>query len=406
MFSKNLKIALLAGAALIVALQVIRCGGGGDGDSPSTRVLEPISYTGVTTPAAISLANTPTLVTNVLYGGAANVTDIPSGVTITQPSAQPASSSIGADPFLDLFRSSLDNVVGSATQGYTIPAAVVYNNEITYCESGHYVVNGSLDDITGLGTLTFDYYNCLDNGVTLDGMMHFHVHYISYDQFNFTMEFVLMTMMSPEHNVSMSGTVQSDNTLYGNKLNDRETMNYVERANSTGRMFKYENFVMTLVTNDVYSPSMGGSISYSGVPVATMYDSDHGSYSVETPAALQFSSTYLSHPDLGGQLIVTGAQSGFQLTVESQRHVKLELDLDGAAGYEVVRYVLWSELDNFTTLNLTDSDGDGMHDSWENLFGLNPMIDDAAEDPDDDELTNLEEYEQGYDPSSSFSPGV
>jgi len=56
------------------------------------------------------------------------------------------------------------------------------------------------------------------------------------------------------------------------------------------------------------------------------------------------------------------------------------------------------------SLNLTDTDGDGMHDSWETSFGLNPALDDSAGNLDGDTLTNLQEYQQGYDPSNPLSP--
>lgn len=387
-------------------LLIISCGGGGGGDSAPVdsapaRDLQPISYTGNTEPVAITLNNTPTLVTNVLFGGS-TASDIPSAVTITGASALPGEFLSSADRYMDVFDFSLDNMLGNATHGFKIPAGVDVN-DTEYCESGYYTVQGSLNDITGTGTLTFDYYNCLDDGVTLDGMMHFHVHYMDYYHMNSTMEFVLMTLSCLEFNTSLSGTVQMDDSISGNSLIEKSTMNYVEKDNNTGRVYQYENYVMTIVINDVYSYYSGGSINYSGAPVAIMYDSLHGSLAVESITPFLFSSTTRSYPDLGGQLVLTGNQTSIQLSVESSRHAKLELDVDGALGYEVVRYVLWSELDNHATLNLADSDGDGMHDSWEISFGLDPNINDAADNLDNDTLTNLEEYEQGYDPNNPLS---
>ena len=53
-----------------------------------------------------------------------------------------------------------------------------------------------------------------------------------------------------------------------------------------------------------------------------------------------------------------------------------------------------------------DTDGDGMPDGWEVTRGLSPLVDDAAEDPDGDGYTNLEEYQGNSLPNVATSfPG-
>lgn len=49
-------------------------------------------------------------------------------------------------------------------------------------------------------------------------------------------------------------------------------------------------------------------------------------------------------------------------------------------------------------VSTADSDGDGIPDSYEMAHGLNPAVNDAGGDRDDDGLTNLGEFLAGTDP--------
>jgi hypothetical protein len=51
--------------------------------------------------------------------------------------------------------------------------------------------------------------------------------------------------------------------------------------------------------------------------------------------------------------------------------------------------------------DLTDSDGDGLPDSWEETNGTDPHVADARADPDKDTVTNFEEFNRGTNPQSS-----
>jgi hypothetical protein len=45
-----------------------------------------------------------------------------------------------------------------------------------------------------------------------------------------------------------------------------------------------------------------------------------------------------------------------------------------------------------------DDDNDNMPDDWEVQYGLNPLVDDAAAEPDGDQISNLSEYLGGTGP--------
>lgn len=50
-----------------------------------------------------------------------------------------------------------------------------------------------------------------------------------------------------------------------------------------------------------------------------------------------------------------------------------------------------------------DTDGDGMPDGWEVQHGLNPRVNDAADDLDGDGVSNLVEFNRGFDPQNKYS---
>jgi len=52
---------------------------------------------------------------------------------------------------------------------------------------------------------------------------------------------------------------------------------------------------------------------------------------------------------------------------------------------------------------IADSDGDGMPDAWETLYGLSTSTDDSAQDPDHDGFTNLQEYLANTNPNDPGS---
>ena len=57
-------------------------------------------------------------------------------------------------------------------------------------------------------------------------------------------------------------------------------------------------------------------------------------------------------------------------------------------------------LSNPKLINFSDQDGDKLWDGYEAFFGLNPLIDDSAEDLDNDQFSNLSEFLGFSDPSN------
>jgi hypothetical protein len=383
---------ILTSLALLV---LSACFGGGGGSSTPPPTVQPLSYVGNTDMADITLVNAPILLVDVLYGG-----ETSSGLVASVSLPVAGDAAAVTNRLVVLLNYSMENFIGDSSSGFYVPQGVLIDETIG-CDAGYYTLKGTLDDATGAGTLAFNYVDCVLDGITYNGSGTMIFHYIDIYTGNMSasMDFGLLTMSGLGFKDSMSGVIYIEDIFYGAQLTETIQLNIVAETDVLNKMYKFDGYTMTLTVNDIWNYYSSASIGYGGL----VYDSVHGGISIENYSPLTFSSILNTEPDGGGPLTMIGNTSRMQLTVESERHVSLELDLDGNGSYEVVRYILWQEIDDHANLNLKDSDGDGMHDSWEVTHGLDASTDDAAGDPDADEYTNLAEYQGGSDPQNVLS---
>jgi len=361
-----------------------------------------LAYVGNTKPANVTLDNALTLIVNALHGGA-TAAGIPTGVLLSASEADSGHSTVVSDRIVSLLDYTTESLVGSAVSGYSMPLGFAVNETMS-CDSGYYTMVGTLDDATGTGTLAVNYVNCVLDGMTYNGSGTMTVDYIDIYtlSFNMTLDFVLLSMSSPDFSGSMSGSISIDESFSGSSVYETITLNAVAQDDVLGKMYKYQNYMMQFYIADVFYSLSEANLYING----EIFDSIHGGIMAETTSPLVFSSLQLTEPDSGGPLRMIGKNTAsIQLTVLSGRHVLLEFDLDGNGIIEATRtrYVLWREIDDYTSLDLADNDGDMMHNSWEEMYGLDPDVDDAGDDADTDGYTNLEEYQGGSDPQNISS---
>ncbi|NBD34496.1 MAG: PKD domain-containing protein [Chloroflexi bacterium] len=149
-------------------------------------------------------------------------------------------------------------------------------------------------------------------------------------------------------------------------------------------------------TTNTYTVLLTTTNGYGGEATATHqvtvpFDNDGDGLTNATEDAL---GTDPNDPDSDGD----GLTDGEEVNTYGTDPNDTDSDDDGLTDYEEVN-------DYETDPNNTDSDGDGMPDGWEVDNALNPLVDDAADDADNDGLTNLEEYQAGADPQNPDSDG-
>ena len=320
------------------------------------------------------------------------------------------------------------------------------NTTVNVCDSGRYTIDNisgfdmSIVDMDCELLLTFlyvdnyrpRYFWSPDVSVIINSNSTNHVE-ASMD-FNY-LRYIQAYAGGAEENIdlALTGSISYSNTVLNITREIYTGLNLVGEYDIgkdyvVGKMIKFSDFGINELIDDVNDPENRGAIYFSGSP-AIFYHSDVGGVIVETISPLRFSglhnSTANNFPDESGEILFTGNNSSMTFKVMSERHFKLEVDSDGDSNPDAIRYIYYGDFREdyvsksscyYTSYgtptfscayyNLSDYDGDGMHDIWETLYNTSPGTYDAEDDDDNDGLTNYEEYMQGYYPWSEFSPGI
>lgn len=377
-------------AAGVVAALLVACGGGGGGGGQSAGTA-PLVYTGATTPAVITTASAATLVAGVI-GSSDSSASIGGVIAVNVAGSQRHVASAGPADFARRLDRSLraPRLQPSRDSGARVAAIPV--DSTTPCDSGSVRVSGTLSD-SGTGTLSVAYNDCRTGDDTLSGTASMRVDAfdLSYGPTDYTVSFDRISLRGPGANADATGAMRSQVNVAANS--ETLTSNYVAVDVSARKMTKIENCVSLVVYDSIFTPS-----SFTESISGRVFDQALGFVDVATNAPLHFSTLDQAFPD-SGQVLLTGAASGhIRVTAESAGVTTLGLDLDGDSSFEIAATSKWTDLSGFAGTDLGDSDGDGMHNSWEQAYGLNPGDSaDAALDKDGDGASNRTEYFAGTD---------
>jgi len=252
-------LALLAVIVLGVLTTVGSGGGGGGGGSTAPTSL---TYTGVTTPAAVDQSNAQTLVAAALQGGSAG-TLVTGAVELPGPAARSGEPRVIG--LVDLLKGSLERIDFTLAGGTTVSGTLVPYSETIPSPygTGSLILSFTYDDQTGSfsGTATYNNYcedadSCVNGESGFSGQLDLTVSPPELESAQFTFPLLSVTdngiayqmsgaigmiVQSPtQTQVTMSavigdssGTYKIDNYVY--LVTDYTT--YVEVAQSAGRFY-------------------------------------------------------------------------------------------------------------------------------------------------------------------------
>lgn len=244
-------------------------------------------------------------------------------------------------------------------------------------------------DDNGLGNLTVTFSNCRDGDgtTTINGATRLTIRsrlgIAGSSVGDATTNFDDVTLAQGTGTFRLQGRIDVRRTTAA----ETTTINLTTRDNGNNRAIDLRNYV---VTRAILAGEPGEEERYAG----RVYLSDLGFVEVTTPTAFVYSNAVTVVPDRRGMLALGGAgASRVEFGIVSNDATRLRLDANGDGTFETSVALAFESLVDTTADDLADSDGDGMHNSWERRFGLNPNdAGDAERDADGDGASNREEH--------------
>jgi hypothetical protein len=384
-FRVNVSPALKRNAAALLLAAVNACGGGGGGGGGDTS---PLVYNGSTSAAIVTASNAAILVSAAMGGGEV--------VTALSAVAETRTSTTGG--LMDVGRRMTRTVRAAVAKPRADGSSRLLMDETSSCPDGGTV--RVFGDVTpaGTGTVTVIFTNCTVDGDVLSGQGSMVISSTVSTPSgpipsDFTISFPRLAIRGTA-NIDVGGTIRVQSNLPTNT--DTITENVVALYNLSGRMTKSEN----LVSVDVYDNMLSPSSYVEAILAGRLFDGVHGYVDIATSTPLVFASITQSFPS-GGAIQFTGAGNRrIRALVLSSDMLRLALDLNGDGIPESSANLGWAQLGGPIGADLADTDGDGMHNSWETANGLNPTLNEAAGDSDGDGFSALSEYLGGGSPSN------
>lgn len=386
--------------AYFLVLGLAACGGGGGGGSSSTP----------STGGGGSAAGGGGGTTGAGTGGSTNTrTPIPEQVALSFTAATtPATVSATTASRLmsdTLTGSRLAQMISSeeiALIGQNAAVSGAGATQTIACDTGSINISDNGD-----GTLKVDYVDCRKGSDTLNGPATLAI--TNYDAANkiirdATLTFVRAHFTGLGIDADISGTQRTVVTSTAASwchstgcATETMTQNIVvltREAGNTTRMMR-SRLTVTNQYESVLAPTF-----FTQRLAGDVDDDQLGSVSVSTATAqytgpwgdLYYSTRFQSFPDWGIVQIDGAANSRAQASSMGIALAKILVDADGDRIFENNARMSTFALASSIGANLNDSDGDGMHDTYETANGLFVNQNDANADPDIDGWSNYREY--------------
>jgi hypothetical protein len=301
-------------AVMVLFLYLIGCGGGGGGGDKG------VTYTGKTTPAVIDDTNANILAESAISGSSTGS----SFVIARGQEAQPAPTILDVARILSNSLTQINILLPSSD----VAARIVNITDDLPCSGGGRIrVNMDIDDITLDFTGNFNFFGCVEGDTTMNGSTGVNGTFTGSGFSLLNFNFNPMTVDSGTESYTMSGTVQT--SFSGSTATI--TMNVRSRNNNT-QMVEWINNV-TITATDF------GSFVEMTI-TGRFYHPEHGYIDIVTTDPLGINN-FDQFPS-SGQIIITGdSGSKARLTATSNTQYTLEVDADGAGGYETITTENW-----------------------------------------------------------------